>query len=113
MKQLHTTLNALFPLGELTQQRPNLAFITVPKAHLRSVILHLRDVEGFSHLVLLTAVDWLEEGQFQLTYLVNHRGRCLDIGLRVLLPRDAASIITPMMLLPLMRRPLRVSQTSL
>lgn len=90
MKQLHTTLSALFPMGELTQQRPNLAFVTVPKEHLRAVILHLRDVEGFSHLVLLTAVDWLEEGQFQLTYLINHRGRCLDIGLRVLLPRDAA-----------------------
>ncbi|MDR3369549.1 NADH-quinone oxidoreductase subunit C [Rhodoferax sp.] len=90
MNQIHTTLSALFPMGELTQQRPNLAFMTVPKEHLRAVILHLRDVEGFSHLVLLTAVDWLEEGQFQLNYLINHRGRCLDVGLRVFLPRDAA-----------------------
>lgn len=90
MKQLHAILGTLFPVGELTQQRPNLAFMTVPKEHLRAVILRLRDVEGFSHLVLLTAVDWLEEDQFQLTYLISDRSRGLDIGLRVFLPRDAA-----------------------
>jgi NADH-quinone oxidoreductase subunit C len=79
-------------VGELAQRRPNLGFITVPADHLRAVLLHLRDVEGFNHLVLLTAVDWLEEGQLQLTYLLNKRSQRQDVGIRVLLDRTAPNM---------------------
>ena len=92
MRELYAKLNERFPLGELTEQRNDLAFITVPREHLRSLLLHLRDREGFSHLVLLTAVDWIEEGSFQLTYLLSDRARPRDLGLRVMLPRDGASM---------------------
>ena len=92
MRELHTRLTHRFPMGELTQQRPNLGFVTVPREHLRALLLHLRDREGFTHLILLTAVDWLEENQFQLTYLVCDRARRRDLGLRVMLPREAASM---------------------
>jgi NADH-quinone oxidoreductase subunit C len=37
-------------------------------------------------------VDWLEEGQFQLTYLLCNRSKQLDLGLRVMLARDGASM---------------------
>ena len=91
MHALYDRLKALFPVGELTVKRdqpPNaLAFVTVPEDMLRSVLLHLRDKEGYSHLVLLTAVDWIEEGHFQLSYLLNNRGENKDIGIRVMLPR--------------------------
>jgi NADH-quinone oxidoreductase subunit C len=92
MKELYARLKALFPLGDLTEQRKDLSFVTVPAEHLRATILHLRDKEGFSHLVLLTAVDWLEDGQFQLTYLLNNRALACDIGLRVMIGRDAATM---------------------
>jgi len=92
MRELYDRLKSLYPLGELTEQRDSLAFVTVPPAYLRPTVLHLRDLEGFSHLVLLTAVDWLEDGQFQLTYLLSDRTKARDIGLRVMLPRDAASM---------------------
>ena len=92
MRELYTKLNEQFPLGELTEQRPGLAFITVPREQLRSLLLHLRDREGFSHLVLLTAVDWIEEGTFQLTYLISDRATRRDLGLRLRLPRDSASM---------------------
>ncbi len=52
----------------------------------------MRDIDGFSHLTLLTAVDWLEEGLFQLTYLVCNRTQHLDLGLRVMIERDAATM---------------------
>lgn len=90
MKNLHTKLQSLFLVGELTLQRPNLGFVTVPKDYLRATLMHLRDTEGFSHLILLTAVDWLEEEQFQLTYLLCNRSKHLDLGLRVMIARDAA-----------------------
>lgn len=92
MRKLHTKLNKLFPLGELTEQRPNLAFVTVSQDHLRSLLLHLRDIEGYTHLILLTAVDWLEEGQFQLTYLLSNRSEARDLGVRVMIPRDDATM---------------------
>lgn len=92
MRELYARLKALYPLGEPTEQRKNLVFVTVPAAHLRDTLLHLRDKEGFTHLVLLTAVDWLEEGQFQLTYLLNNRAKACDIGLRVMIGRNVATM---------------------
>ncbi len=92
MRALYDRLKALYPLGELTEKRPSLAFVALPAAYLRPALLHLRDLEGYSHLVLLTAVDWLEEGHFQLTYLLNNRTLNRDLGLRVLLPREGATM---------------------
>ncbi|PLX40562.1 MAG: NADH-quinone oxidoreductase subunit C [Hyphomicrobiales bacterium] len=92
MQELYSRLQDHFTLGELTVQRPNLAFITVDRTQLRGLLLHLRDVEGFAHMVLLTAVDWIEDNKFQLTYLLHNRGEACDVGLRVMLPRDAASM---------------------
>jgi NADH-quinone oxidoreductase subunit C len=92
MRDLYTQLKQRFQLGELTEQRPNLIFTHVPREQLRSLLLHLREREGFTHLVLLTAVDWLEQGHFQLTYLLSNRQQALDIGLRVMLPREQASM---------------------
>jgi NADH-quinone oxidoreductase subunit C len=92
MQALYKKLKNRFPLGEFTEQRNNLALITVEQKQLRSLLVHLRDLEGFTHLVLLTAVDWLEEGQFQLTYLLSNRSKAQDIGVRVMLPRDDASM---------------------
>ena len=94
MRDLYDRLKDRFRLGPLTEQRPDLGFVTVERAFLRPVLTELRDVEGFTHLVLLTAVDWLEEGQFQLTYLLNNRARDLSLGLRLLLAREAASMDT-------------------
>ncbi len=92
MRELYDNLQQLFPLGEPTEQRQDLAFITVQQKQLRPLLLHLRDREGFTHLVLLTAVDWIEEELFQLTYLLNDRTGARDIGLRVMLPRNAATM---------------------
>lgn len=90
MRDIHTDLLSRFRLGALTEQRKNLAFCDVESEHLRAVLTELRDRHGFTHLVLLTAVDWLEEGKFQLTYLMNNRTADLTLGLRLFLDRDAA-----------------------
>jgi len=92
MQELYSKLYTLFPLGELDERHENLAFVTVPADSLRPLLLQLRDSEGFGHLVLLTAVDWLEDGMFQLTYLLCNRERNMDLGVRVMLPRDGASM---------------------
>ncbi len=94
MQTLYKKLQKQFPLGEFTEQRSDLGFITVEANLLHSVLTHLRDKEGFTHLVLLTAVDWLEDGQFQLTYLIANRAKQQDLGLRVMIPREDASMET-------------------
>jgi len=92
MQDLYKNLAASFPLGEFTAQRDDLAFVTVEREQLRPLLLHLRDLEGFTHLVLLTAVDWIEDNSFQLTYLLNDRAGARDLGVRLMLPRDEASM---------------------
>ena len=92
MRELYERLSERFPLGELSERRRDLAFVSVPREQLRALLLHLRDQEGFTHLVLLTAVDWIEDEAFQLTYLLHDRRRARDIGLRVMLPRATASM---------------------
>lgn len=92
MQALYTTLKKQFALGEFTEQRKDLAFITVEQDELHMLLMYLRDRAGFTHLVLLTAVDWIEDGNFQLTYLLCNREKQQDIGLRVILPREDASM---------------------
>jgi len=67
----------------------DLTFITIPKEEALATITHLRDQAGYEHLVLLTAVDWIEQGVFQLTYLLNHPVEKRDLGVRVMIPREA------------------------
>jgi len=92
METLYKTLKSRFLLGELTVQRNDLAFITVASDELRPLVAYLRDGEGFTHLVLITAVDWIEEGEFQLTYLLCNRSKQQDLGIRVMLPRDNSTM---------------------
>lgn len=94
MRELLKRLEGLFPVGVPTLQRTDLAFVTVSREVLRTLLRHLRDHEGFTHLVLLTAVDWIEERQFQLTYLLSNRGAASDLGVRVMIARDAAVMET-------------------
>ncbi len=92
MIELYQKLKQRYGLRDITAQRPDLVFITVPREHLASLLLYLRDTEGFTHLVLLTAVDWIEKQQFQLTYLINNRDTATDLGLRVMIDRDDANM---------------------
>lgn len=91
MQALIERLTARYALGECAIQRPNLAFADVDADTLRPLLIELRDREAFTHLVLLTAVDWIESGTFQLTYLLNNRRAGLDLGLRLHIDRKVAT----------------------
>ncbi len=68
--------------------RPDLAFVTVPKELAVPAVTWLRDHAGYRHLVLISAVDRIERGIFQLTYLLHCYGTHTDIGVRVEIDRD-------------------------
>jgi NADH-quinone oxidoreductase subunit C len=81
-----------FQISEIEEQRGDLFFVSIDREETISLVTYLRDYEGFSHFVLLTAVDWIEEGEFQLTYLLNHPEKKLDLGVRTRIDRENATM---------------------
>ncbi|MBB6481769.1 NADH-quinone oxidoreductase subunit C [Spirochaeta isovalerica] len=94
MKEIVNRLKEKFPVTAEIYQRDDLTFVTVEKKYGVDAVAYLKEYEGFTHLVLLTAVDWLEEGEFQLTYLLNNPKAKHDIGLRVRIDRETAEMQT-------------------
>ena len=73
-------------------QHSDLAFLKVEAPKARHFIMDLRDHYGFTHLVFLTAVDYLEDGIFTLTYMLHNYEAHWDIGVQVDIPRENASM---------------------
>lgn len=94
MTDLVSRLKLKFPVSNETYQRENETFITTQQSLAVEMITYLRDYEGFTHLVLLTAVDWIEDNLFQLTYLLNNPTLKCDLGVRVLISRETATMTT-------------------
>jgi NADH-quinone oxidoreductase subunit C len=69
-------------------KRDNLLFLSCDSGQLMDVLNHLRDIKGYRHLVMISAVDRIEAGLFQLTYLLHDYQSHADIGLRVEVNRD-------------------------
>lgn len=88
MKELLKRLDAGFLISRQDIQRKNLAFVTLAKNVAVQAISYLRDYEGYRHLVIISAVDYIEKNIFQLTYLLHNYETHTDLGLRVDLDRD-------------------------
>jgi NADH-quinone oxidoreductase subunit C len=88
MENLYNALTLQFNLTDFVQQRPNLAFATSEKQQLVALLTCLRDTHKYTHLVFVTAVDWLEQGQFQVTYMLHNYFTHTDFGIRVRIDRD-------------------------
>ncbi len=88
MQAIIEKLQNRYSLSDIVEQRANLTFVTVKQTDAVSIITHLRDIEGFTHIVLMTAVDRIEENKFQITYLLHNYDLHSDLGIRVLIDRD-------------------------
>ena len=88
MNELLKRLRTLFTIREVRQQRDDLVFFHVAKKHGEAAIRHLRDHEDYNHLVLLTAVDHIEDGLFRLTYLLHNYRNHSTVGVQVDLKRN-------------------------
>jgi NADH-quinone oxidoreductase subunit C len=92
MQELIQDIESRFPISATEKRRHNLCFVTVSKEQAVSLVTHLRDYKGFSALTLLTAVDWIEDGHFQLTYLLNNPVEKTEIGVRTMIDRENATM---------------------
>ncbi len=88
MKALIKRLKEKFSISDTVYQREDEVFVSVKEKDAVALITHMKENEGFTHLVILTAVDWLEDGKFQLTYLLNNNTEKMDVGVRVFLGRE-------------------------
>ncbi|MGM0431684.1 MAG: NADH-quinone oxidoreductase subunit C [Spirochaetota bacterium] len=71
-----------------TRERKDLLFVTVEKYHAVPLITWLNQIAGFRHLVLFTAVDMIEQGYFQLTYLLHSHEAGEDVCVLVHIDRE-------------------------
>ena len=92
MKEIIENIKTRFKVSDVILQRQNMTFMTTGKESAIPLITWLRDYEGFSHFVLLSTVDWNEDGFFQLTYLLNNPAKKVDLGIRTFILRKNAEM---------------------
>jgi len=88
MKEILKRLETKFLPEKKDVQRNNLVFVTLAKNTAVEAITYLRDYEGYTHLVMISAMDYIEQNMFQLTYLLHNYRNHTDIGVRVELDRE-------------------------
>jgi NADH-quinone oxidoreductase subunit C len=92
MEETLRELQTRFAATDAARRREDLAFVSVPRERAVAAVTWLRDTAGFGHLVMISAVDRIERGVFEIVYLLHSHGRRADIGLRVEIDRARASM---------------------
>ncbi len=90
MEEILNIISQQCNVTKVSPQRSDLLFVTVDKRDVTGLLVFLRDQMQYTHFVNLTAVDWIEEGRFQLTYLLHNYNTKHDIGIRTFIDRDDA-----------------------
>jgi NADH-quinone oxidoreductase subunit C len=92
IEKIISALKEQFKVAQISGTELNLRFITIHREQAVKAVEFLKEKQGYKHLVLLTAVDYIEQGQFQLTYLLHNPESRTDIGIRVLIDRENATM---------------------
>ena len=88
MNETIERLTKEFELGGYREQKPSLAFVRARKDQLVALLRELRDREGYSHLSFMTAIDYIEDGIFRLTYMLHNYAAHHGLGVQVDIGRD-------------------------
>lgn len=76
------------------EQRPDLHMVGVAFDSLRSALTWLKSETGHVQLTLLSVVDWLEDGEFELSYLLTDPEKHVTLVVGCRIPRDGARVPT-------------------
>jgi NADH-quinone oxidoreductase subunit C len=88
MEEILKDLQNRFDLTEVIKKDEVRTIITAKKEDIRPLLLHLKTFSGFTHLVLISAVDYIEDNKFQLTYILHNYDLKKYILLRVFIDRE-------------------------
>ena len=86
MEKIIDNIKRQFPLSDVTSDSG--WFVTCEKKDTVSLLTYLKTKEGFTHLILFTAVDWIEDNRFQLTYMLNNPKDKIRLGVRTFIERS-------------------------
>ncbi len=67
---LKDKLEFTFKGVEVTFLEDTRALVSVPKDSIVTILEYLKD-EGFDHLALVTCVDWIEQNEFEIVYVLT------------------------------------------
>jgi NADH-quinone oxidoreductase subunit C len=93
---LKEKLEKMFTDAVVTTVRNTEQSVTIDKNSVLSVLAYLKDT-GFDHLTLISCVDWIDRGQFELVYILgSYMTNNTEIGekeklsliLKTKIPRD-------------------------
>jgi len=90
MQELFDFLRQRFEASAPEERHADLAFIAAPREHIVPLLHHLKTREGYTHLSFITVVDRLEDGLFQLVYMLVNPQRHHRLGVQVFTPRTEA-----------------------
>jgi len=68
--ELVERLKKKFEVIGFKKQRKDLFIVETTKKDLIPMLFYLKEYEGFRTLTLISCVDWIEEGKFQLSYIL-------------------------------------------
>lgn len=94
MESILKDLTARFEILAHREQRPDLGEVCVAPGAAVSVLEWLKRHGGYVHLTHFTVVDWLEEGQFQLGYILTDPVKCHGLMVSVRIDRETAEMET-------------------
>ena len=97
LRALGAELALRFGMRALEVQRPGLAFLKVDAENAVALITYLKQLGGYTHLSFFTAVDHIEEGAFDLLYMLHCYGANQDLGVTVRIPRLGPDNTAPTM----------------
>jgi NADH-quinone oxidoreductase subunit C len=88
VQEVFRDLHLRYGVRGLEEIRPDQAFIRAEREEALAVLTHLQSIHRYSHLSFFTAVDQIEQGRFELLYMVHNYPLNHDLGVIVEIPRD-------------------------
>jgi len=88
MKEILEKIESKYSLQDVAIHHDAAAYVTVGKELAIDMVTYMRDYEGFSHFVMMSCVDWIEDGKLQLLYLLNNPTKKCDLGIKVFIDRE-------------------------
>jgi NADH-quinone oxidoreductase subunit C len=88
MKEILDRITPKYDLQDVNVKDEHQAFVVVEKPLAIDMVTYMRDYEGFSHFVLMSCVDWIEDNKLQLLYLLNNPEKKCNIGIKVFIERE-------------------------
>ncbi len=92
MNEIIEHIKKRFPVYEIGEGPNGVILMSVEASRLVPMLTSLKTNHGYSILVILSTVDWLEDCKFQLTYIVNNPEEKRDLGIRVFIQREDAEM---------------------